>query len=196
MKLGEIASVRSGLVLSRKQAHAFSGIRYPLLNLRAVNARGYIEEDQIEVYDAVEELSSEYLSKARDVIVRLSMPYTAVLIDEDTAGMVISSNFVHIRANQEILLPEYLYWLINTPEVKKKIYKNTSSNMLGAIKAKFFVDFEMMLLPVSEQRKIAYLNSLAKEECRLLRKLANEKEKYYNMEIKNIYQQMKKGIIT
>ena len=45
MKLGDIATVRSGLVLSRKQAREPSDIKYPLLNLRSINAGGYIEID-------------------------------------------------------------------------------------------------------------------------------------------------------
>ncbi|MGN0832125.1 MAG: restriction endonuclease subunit S, partial [Kiritimatiellia bacterium] len=143
MRLGQIATVRSGLVLSRKQARGPSGIRYSLLNLRSINPGGYVDAEQLDVFDAIESLSPEYLSQVDDVIVRLAAPYTAILVDEATAGMVISSNFVIIRADRRELLPEYLFWLINTPRVKRSIYENTSSNMLGAIKAKYFSDFEV-----------------------------------------------------
>ena len=37
MRLGDIATVRSGLVLSRKESQERSAIRYPLLNLRSIN---------------------------------------------------------------------------------------------------------------------------------------------------------------
>lgn len=127
MKLGNIATVRSGLVLSRKQAREPSNIQYPLLNLRSINPRGYVDLDQTDVFDATEYLAPEYLSQIGDVIVRLTAPYTAVLIDEITSGMVISSNFVIIRADRGKILPEYLFWLINTPNVKHAIYENTSS---------------------------------------------------------------------
>ena len=45
MNLGEIADIRSGLVLSRKQARADSpqAIRYHQLSLRAVKAEGEID---------------------------------------------------------------------------------------------------------------------------------------------------------
>ena len=109
MKLGNSATVRSGLVLSRKQAREPSDIRYPLLNLRSIHPGGYIEADQLDVFDAAEYLSPEYLSQVGDIIVRLTTPYTAILIDEATAGIVISSNFVIIRADRRALLPEYLF---------------------------------------------------------------------------------------
>ena len=193
MKLGNIATVRSGLVLSRKQAREPSDIRYPLLNLRSINPGGYIEADQLDVFVAAEYLSPEYLSQIGDVIVRLTAPYTAILIDKVTAGMVISSNFVIIRADRRELLPEYLFWLINTPKVKRSIYENTSSNMLGAIKAKYFSDFEVPSLPIAKQQQIAAMNELALKETKLFRKLADEKECYYSLLIDRAYKEMKRG---
>ena len=193
MKLGDIATVRSGLVLSRKQAREPSDIRYPLLNLRSINPGGYIEADQLDVFDAAEYLSPEYLSQVGDVIVRLTAPYTAILIDKVTAGMVISSNFVIIRADRRELLPEYLFWLINTPKIKRSIYENTSSNMLGAIKAKYFSDFEVPFLPIAKQQQIAAINELALKEAKLLRQLADEKECYYSLLIDRAYKEMKRG---
>ena len=193
MKLGNIATVRSGLVLSRKQAREPSDIRYPLLNLRSINPGGYIEADQLDVFVAAEYLSPEYLSQIGDVIVRLTAPYTAILIDKVTAGMVISSNFVIIRADRRELLPEYLFWLINTPKIKRSIYENTSSNMLGAIKAKYFSDFEVPSLPIAKQQQIAVMNELVLKETKLLRQLADEKERYYSLLIDRAYKEMERG---
>lgn len=193
MKLGNIATVRSGLVLSRRQAREPSDIRYPLLNLRSINPRGYIEADQLDVFAAAEYLSPEYLSQIGDVIVRLTAPYTAILVDKVTAGMVISSNFVIIRADRRELLPEYLFWLINTPKIKRSIYENTSSNMLGAIKAKFFSDFEVPSLPIAKQQQIAVMNELALKETKLLRQLADEKERYYSLLIDRAYKETERG---
>lgn len=193
MKLGDIAAVRSGLVLSRKQAREPSGIRYPLLNLRSINSGGYIDLGLIDIFEASGQLSQEYLSQPGDVVVRMSSPYTAVLFDNSTAGMVISSNFVIIRCNRKELLPEYLFWLINTPEVKRTIYENTSSNMLGAVKAKYFMELDVAPISLDGQRQLAAINTLAKREATLLRRLASEKERYYNFAVRNIYQKFERG---
>ena len=190
MKLGNIAVVRSGVVLSRKQARESLGIKYPLLNLRSINPGGYVDAEQLDVFDASEYLSLDYLSQVGDVIVRLSAPYTAVLINEATAGMVVSSNFVIIRVDRKELLPEYLFWLLNTPKVKRSIYEN---NMLGAIKAKFFSDFEIPRLPITKQQRIADMNALALKETMLLRRLAEEKERYYSLLIDRSHKEMKRG---
>ena len=193
MKLHDLASVRSGLVLSRKQAKESSEYRYPLINLRCVQQDGTIQLNEADIYEAKEPLKEEYLSQSGDIIVRLTAPYTAVLIDETTSGMVISSNFVVIRVEDKCLLPEYLFWLLNTEKIKRKIYENATSNMLGAVNARFLADFELALLSVEDQRKISQFNLLSKRERQLLRALADEKEKYYTGVLNRAYKRAKKG---
>ena len=193
MKLGEIASVRSGLVLSRKLARENPVQRYRLLNLRSITPEGYIDMNETDVFDAKETLPREYLSQVGDIVIRLSAPYTAVLIDEESEGMVVSSNFVIVRTDPQVLLPDYLYWLLNTSEVKHRMFENSSSNMLGAVKPKFFADYEITPLPIPEQQKIAAINSLAKAESKLLRQLANAKEQYYESILHNTYNEIKRS---
>lgn len=193
MKIGALADVRSGLVLSRKQSREPTDYRYPLINLRCIQQEGIIDLNESDIYEAKEPLKEEYLSQRGDIVVRLTAPYTAVLIDDTTSGMVISSNFVVIRIEDKQLLPEYLFWLLNTQKVKRKIYENTTSNMLGAVKAKFLTDFELTVLPVEDQYKIAQLNLLAKKESQLLKELATGKEKLYSCLLNQAYKRAKKG---
>ena len=194
MKLGTVATIRSGLVLSRKLSRELSPFRYPLLNLRAIHPDGYILPDSLEVFYATELLRQEYLTQQGDIIIRLSVPYTAILIDTDMTGMVVSSNFAIIRLNQKYMLPEYLFWLLNTPDIKRKIYESSSSNMLSSVRPTFFAELEVLLLPLADQEKIAKLNLLAKQEIQLLKKLANEKERYYAAVIEHAQKNMRRKI--
>lgn len=194
MNLGTVAAIRSGLVLSRKLSRELSSYRYPLLNLRAIHPDGYILPDSLEVFYATELLRQEYLTQQGDIIIRLSIPYTAILIDTDMTGMVVSSNFAIIRLNQKYMLPEYLLWLLNTPDIKRKIYENSSSNMLSAVRPTFFAELEVLLLPLADQEKIAKLNLLAKQEIQLLKKLADEKERYYVAVIEHAQKNMRRKI--
>lgn len=193
MKLQDLASVRSGLVLSRKQAKEPSEYRYPLINLRCIQQEGTIQLNEADIYEAKEPLKEEYLSQSGDIIVRLTAPYTAVLIDKTTSGMVVSSNFVVIRVVDKGLLPEYLFWMLNTEKIKRKIYENATSNMLGAVNARFLADFELSILSVEDQRKIAQFNLMTKRERQLLRMLADEKQKYYAGVLNQAYKRAKKG---
>lgn len=193
MKLGSIANIRSGLVLSRKQTREPSPYRYRLLNLRSINPEGYIDIEKSVFFNAKETLPPEYLSQSGDVIIRLSAPYTAVLIDTATEGMVISSNFLVIKADRNGLLPEYLYWLLNTSQLKHAMFESSSSNMLGAVKSKFFSELDIAPISIEDQQKIAAMNMLAKKESRLLRELEQTKKKLYDIAIYNMYNEKKRG---
>ena len=194
MRLGDVATVRCGLVLSRKQSPTPTNARYHLLNLRSINADGCVEMAMLDEYYAVESLSSEYLSQVGDVIVRLTAPYTAILVDDETAGMVVSSNFVIIRPNPRQLISGYLAWLLNTRTAKRVIFENTSSNMLGAINPKYFACMEVALPSIDRQSAIADLNALALKEGRLLRRLADEKKRYCDLIINTLQTDDKKGL--
>lgn len=194
MRLGDMAEVRSGLVLARKSSRTPTEYAYPLLNLRSMKDAGYIGMGNLDLFFAAEALHTEYLSQTGDIIVRLSAPYTAVLIEEETAGMVISSNFVMIRTDPQQLLPSYLYWLLNTAKVKKEIYENTTSNMLGAIKPMYFSNFELSPLPMEKQRIIGEMNLLRCRESRLLRQLSDERNRYEAALINKAQKEMRRGM--
>lgn len=193
MKLGSVAQVRSGLVLARKQARGRTEYRYPLLNLKCIHPNGYIDTALCEMFDSVEYLNPEYLTHKGDVVIRLTVPYTAVLITDELEGYVIPSSFVVVRTDRSIVLPEYLLWLLNSQQVKQRIYESAVSNMLGAVKPRYFAEFEMEEISISHQQILADLNQLAKREAQLLATLAAEKERYYDHILNQVFTDMKRG---
>ena len=193
MKLEKMAFVRSGLVLGRKQAKDQTEYRYPLLNLRCVQPNGSVDTSLCETFRATEYLNPEYLTHEGDVVIRLTAPYTAVLITRTLEGFVIPSSFIVVRTKTDILLPEYLVWLLNSQLSKRQIYDGAATNMLGGIKPRFFAEVDIDPLPTEQQRAIAQLSALAQQEAKLLRELVAEKEKYYDLTINKIYNKMKRG---
>ncbi|MPN39625.1 hypothetical protein SDC9_187153 [bioreactor metagenome] len=162
-----------------------------MLTLKSISSNGYIEKDLLEDYYATEKLNSNYISQKDDIIVRISSPYTAVLIDGTTEGFVISSYFTVIRSNKNKLLPEYLYWLLNNEETLKTIQKNNFGNILGSIRPQFFSDMEIFLLPLNEQQRISELNLLFMKEQKLLEDLKNEKKLKAKLVLEKYYGKMK-----
>lgn len=192
--LSDIAVVKTGVVLPRKQAKTQNEViaTYKQLNLKAINSNGSICVDELEEFLANEKLRAEYLTQPKDIIVRLTMPYTAVLIDNSCKGLVIPSHFVVIRAEEEKILPEYLYWLLNTDKIKSMVYKNISSNTIGTIKPSFYANLKIEMLSIEQQRKIGELNLLAKKELYLLERLKEEKMTYYKEAINKVKKEMRK----
>lgn len=194
MKLDELATVKTGLVTARKQAKNPSDMiaKYRQLNLKAINSRGYIDEELLEEFLANERLRAEYLTQPGDIVVRLTTPYTAVLIDETLSGLVIPSHFVIIRSNGKKIIPEYLYWLLNTEKVKSELQQNISSTVIGTIKPTSYANFDIEVLTIEEQKEIAELNLLAKKELCLLDQLMGQKEVYYKELISKVQKEMRR----
>lgn len=194
MRLDELVTVKTGLVTARKQAKKSSDIiaKYRQLNLRAINAGGYIDDEYLEDFPTTERLKEEYLTQLGDVVVRLTTPYTAILIDEEWTGLVIPSHFVVIRSNGKRILPEYLYWLLNTDKVKTELQLNISSTMIGTIKPRSYANLNIEVLSIAEQKKIAELNLLTRKELYLLDQLMEQKELYYKEALNKIQNEMRR----
>ncbi len=194
LRLEELAVIKTGLVTARKQAKdEFDAVaKYRMLNLKAINAKGYIEEKYVETFFSKERLKADYLTQPGDVLVRLTTPYTAVLVGEEQAGWIIPSHFIVIRTSGRLLLSEYLYWLLNTAKVKAELQQDISSVMIGAIKARSYTELEIELLSIQEQKKIAELYLLSQKELSLLDQLMGQKEAYYKEAIDRIQKDMRR----
>lgn len=194
MKLGDCAHLRTGLVLSRKQARDNDEkyINYKQLTLKSISSEGFIVSENLDDFKSKEQLKEDYITQKDDIVIRLSHPYTAVLIDETTKGILIPSHFVVIRCDEMRLNPGYLQWLINTDKVRNKISLSTSTNSLGTIRPKFFSEFEIDEISLNDQIILAAINKLSKKELELLTELKEQKQKYYNALADKIQKEMRK----
>ncbi len=189
-----MATISTGLVTARKQDRmpGKDSLKYKMLNLKAVNDEGYIEDTLLEDFWAKERLKSGYLTQAGDIVVRLTTPFTAVLIDKEHTGFIIPSHFVVIRTDSRQILPEYLNWFLNEDRVQQELHQNLSSTMIGTVKPKVYACLEIDLITLEEQKKIAELYKLSKKELRLLEQMRVQKELYYKEAICRIQEKMRK----
>jgi len=197
MLLGEVAEVRTGLVLSRKKwtDDAKEKVKYNALNLKCVAPEGYLALDDSEEYFAKERLNPDYLTKANDILVRLSAPYTVIFItDTSQCGYVIPSHFAIVRADETRSAPEYLNWFLKRDSVKQKIIQNVSgSTAFGTISSGFIANLEMRDIPIAEQKVVGNILLLAEKEQELLYKLAEAKATYSKAIANKIYDKIKRG---
>lgn len=194
MRLNELATISTGLVTARKQDKMPNkdSLQYKMLNLKAINEKGYIEDYLLEDFWTKERLKSGYLTRAGDIVVRLTNPFTAVLIDKEHTGLIIPSHFVVIRTESEQILPEYLNWFLNTDRVRQELYQNLSSTMIGTVKPKVYALLDIELITLEEQRQIGELHRLSKKELCLLEEMRVQKELFYKEAICRIQKKMRK----
>jgi len=186
MQLNRIADVRSGLVITRKQAPKpeEAVCSYQLLNLKAVTDSG-IDRAALLPFHATEQLADRYLTHSGDIIVRISEPYTAVCITEDTAGLLVPSHFVIVRTEPEKALPEYVAWYLNRDRIRKK-YRLSCAGVLLQIKPSIVAETDIRLPDLAKQQQIVKLNRLAQAELALLEKQLAYKQLYYKKLIEKV----------
>ena len=197
MTINDIAVVRTGLVTARKKKDAASlgAYKYQLLNLRCIANEGYIDKDYIEPYELSEELKDDYLTRMGDILIRLSAPYTAVLINKpELCGIVVPSHFAIIRVDERYALPGYVFWVLRREKNKITMMQNSSgSTAFGTISSGLISSLPITLLPLHEQQIMGELLCLSEREQELLQKLSEEKKTYNTLLLNQIYDNMKRG---
>ncbi len=97
MKLNEcVKDIYLGL--NKKETRYTSNDRiipYKLLTIKSVNNK-FINQDALDEYNSLIEISDKFLTKKGDVIICSKPPYNVVLIDDDE-GILIPSNFIVLR---------------------------------------------------------------------------------------------------
>lgn len=179
MKLNELSSVRTGLVLSRKEAKtADKCYEYHQLNLKSVSDDGTINIDETIPFYASEELSPNYLTQIGDIVVKTSEPYTAALITEEYEGLVIPSHFVVVRVDEATTLPQYIAWYLNK-DLIKKVFRMSCTGTLKQIKPSMVGETEIKLPTLERQRQVVELYDISRQELNLLKKQLSLKEVYF-----------------
>lgn len=197
MFLEDIATIRTGVVTTRKKVGEKEPIiyKYKMINLKCASAAGYLDLQYIEELPTTEPLKPEYFTQMGDIIVRLSTPYTTIMITkEDWCGYLIPSHFAIIRVNKNKTAPEYILWLLKRESTLRKILQNISGNgIFGTINSKFFNSLPIQDLPMQKQKIIGQMQILSEKEQELLLKLASQKEIYNKLLVEKIYDSVKKG---
>ena len=203
MKLGEemllenIAAVRTGVVTTRKRSseEEMPRYKYKALNLRCAQQAGYFDMQYAEEIATTEELKDVYFTRKNDILVRLSAPYTTILITNDKwCGYLVPSHFAIIRIMDTTFLPEYILWLLKQDATKQRILQNISGNgAFGTINSKFFNSIHVHDIPIEKQRILGRMLLLSEEEQRLLYELALQKENYNRLLLENVFDSMKRG---
>lgn len=186
MYLNMIAFVRTGLVLSRKEAKTSdNSYEYRQLNLKAVADDGTININETVPYYTSEKLPPNYLTQVGDIIVKTSEPYTAAYITKKYTGLVIPSHFVVVRVDTNKALPQYIAWYLNKDRIKRA-FRMGCTGMLKQIKPTMIGETEIELPTLKRQQQVVELYDFSRREIELYERLLEQKKIYYKSLINNV----------
>ncbi|WAA12820.1 restriction endonuclease subunit S [Fervidibacillus halotolerans] len=183
MQLGEIAEIKTGLVLSRKKAQIDLQAKatYKLLTLKNISDDGMFINDEFESFVSNDRLEQHYFTKKEDILMRLNQPYTAVYIDQDHTGLLIPSYFVIIKVDQtKRVLPQYVAWYLNTIPIKKELERTHAGSRIPSTNQHAIRKLPISIPPISKQKIIMELYRLHQKEKMLYKKLIKEKDSLFN----------------
>lgn len=188
MKLGEIAEIKTGLVLNRKKADkSEKSIKYITLTLKSVKKHGFISINELEDFYSWELLNENYLTKTNDIVIRLSEPNTAVYINKDNENILVPSQFCILREKKSAFNFEFLAWYLNSETIKKKLRKVSIGSTLSIVTTSFLNELSIDKIPIEKQALIIKIVKLKNRELNLIEALIDEKEKLYDGLITQVF---------
>lgn len=191
--IADLAEVMVGLVLKRKEADPTTSniYKYKALTLKSLNAEGWIDKDQLDIYESSENLDQRYLALEGDVLMKLTPPYTAVAIDKEIHGSVVPAQFIIVRIKDKRTIPGYLAFYLNAADVKKEIVLGATGNIIPMLKTSIIRELKIPILEMKKQRNIAEVSNLMVQQRHLMSKLAETKEIYYQALTKSLIKEDK-----
>jgi restriction endonuclease S subunit len=190
MQLGEIAHIKTGLVLTRKKAEVEHEVRgmYKLLTLKNITEDGIIQADSFEQFGSNDILDDHYFTEEGDVLMRLSHPHTAVYIGKECEGLLVPSYFAIIKVYHDKFLPQYIAWYLNSSEVKKELERSQAGSRIPSTNQNVLKTIPIQALSLSKQKVLIELLQLHQKEKALYRKLIAEKERWFKAVSRKIIQ--------
>ncbi|KYD07963.1 restriction endonuclease subunit S [Heyndrickxia sporothermodurans] len=190
MNLGDIADVRTGLVLTRKKAVMGNEVKatYNLITLKNITENGVFNAEPFEMFRSNDLLNNQHFTETGDVLIRLNYPHTSVYIDETKSGLLVPSYFAIIKVDHSKFLPEYVAWYLNTENVKRELERSQAGTRIPSTNKSALGAIPIEDIPISKQQAVIKLWKLHQQEKTLYNRLIEEKEKWFNAITKQIVQ--------
>ncbi|BAQ09406.1 restriction endonuclease [Bacillus sp. OxB-1] len=181
MLLGEIADVKTGLVLSRKKAEVDYEVQatYNLLTLKNITADGLIQTDSFDQFKSNDILDDHYFTSKGDVLMRLSQPNMAVYIDEEQSGLLVPSYFAILKIHNGDFLPQYVAWYLNSDKVKKELERSQAGSRIPSMNQNVMNGLPIAKLSLDKQKALVDMWKLHLREKTLYQQLIKEKEQWF-----------------
>ena len=195
IKLGNLSTVRTGLVISRKKAKLDSPnkIEYEQISLRCFDNGIKLDKSKKEIFTSAEKIDAKYLTQEGDVIVRLRAPSSAVYIEKEDEGLLIHSLLAVIRVDSKLLNAKYLAYYINSNNAQRILKQDVKGTAIPMLKTKDLEELNITLPTLEKQKKLVKFLETSDKERALLIELANEKQQLSQTILDTIIEQNKEA---
>lgn len=187
MKISDIAEqIASGQIISRVEAKEEVGdevLEIKLVLIPKAISNGRVIHADLGTVKLKKAVEQERITRAGDIVFKLSTPYDSVIIEEDDEDLVVPSFCVVIRGvDNEKVDARFVTAYLNTDYVRQILKSKVAGTTMPMIKLSDVKDLEIPNVPLKKQRLLgaAYQVNTAKQVI-LKELLVNEQELMGNL---------------
>ena len=179
--LRDYISITSGQIVNRVQANKEKGDQVIDKDRKVIVAKsiteGIIDDENVEIMNLKVQPDENKLTKEGDIVVKLSKPYGAALVDKEHEGMLITS-FCSVIRNVKGIDPGYLVAYLNSDIADEKLTSSVAGSTMSILSNGKIGDLDISIPDLDEQIKISsYFKKTSRNKI-LFKKIAKlESEK-------------------
>lgn len=176
--LGEIATLLSGQAFQSGLQNYPTG-DYWILGSDAVKD-GEINQDRFIRYSSANAKPSKYLKQGDVIVASKSSNHKAYIFELEAEDVVANSFFQIIRIeDRNELLPEYLAWYLNHPNVQYQLELLDKGSTVKNLGKKELLNFKVTIPSLLTQKDIVEAAELVSKKVNALNVLINETKAYW-----------------
>lgn len=152
----------------------------PYIQVRQFNDDGILKEENIDSVK-LDEKSESHLLKDGDVLfVGKGNRLFSWCYRESFGPCIASSIFFVLRPNKKIIYPEYLTTYLNAPQTKAALTQIGSGTNIFSIRKSELGAFQIPVLEIEDQKRVASLAELHQKKNSLLQELIVQNQNLYS----------------
>lgn len=177
IKLENLAKISSGMALKRisgskrnltaitEDKNGKTDEEYYQITIKSVEDNK-VDLNLFEIIKTTKKVDSKYLIRKGDVVMKLTAPYSAAVIDFELKNVVAASNLAIIRVNDRYD-PEYLSFILNNKNTRKQLYRFVEGTITPIIKINNLKKIKIKYRDKTEQKIYAKLFRLLSNRLEL-----------------------------
>ncbi len=170
----EASDIRFGLYT---QPNSTGEVTY--LQLRQFNDEGLVISKSIDFINITNKTEAHLLQDGDVLFVGKGNRLFSWCYRNSEGPAVASSIFFVLRPNLKIIYPEYLAAFLNAPQAKAAFRQLGSGTSIFSIRKSELGAFQIPILPINQQKRIAALAELHQQEIDLSKQLILQKQNLY-----------------
>lgn len=147
---------------------------------------GYLNHEYLSSFNILDTTKNIKLSEPGDIIMKVTTPYDACIIEEVDQGFFIPSFCIKLKVNDQRINPYYLLSFINSSIFYNLVKAESVGTTINIINISKIKELEIPLIPIDEQDVIANKYKKTIEKIKTMKEIIKLEHDYYDSYFKEV----------